>query len=777
MPQLVVAAVAAFASIGAAAALEGAVIGGITIAGWAATAIGAAIGLVISTAGALLLSRMQRKPSVPDTAQDRKQAVRSGIEPHRIIYGRALVSGPVLYIGSSGTDNEFFHVVVALAGHEVEEIEEVWINDYQIPLVPRGTDADGLNQAGGALEGTVIIHAYPGNDGFADPRLVAECPSDWTEDHVLNGIAYVYCRIEYNQDRFPSGFNSIAAVVKGKKVYDPRSVTTAWSDNAALCIRDYLTAEYGLSCDELEIDDSYFIAAANICDEVVYLDSEETLPQLRYTLNGSFKLDQTPLDIMEGMLSACGGSLVYVQGTYRLHVAAYDAPAEVLTASSFAGPLKVQTKVPRRELFNAVDGTYINPDQKWSAVSFPRVSVGDFIAEDGATIPRDAEFPFTTDRAAVQRLARIQLLIARRPITLEASFKYAQIRFACWDTVALTLDDFGWDEKVFRIRSWKFDPVSGIVTMRMQEEYSTNYSWTYLDAGPDLTTPDSTLVSPLDIPTPTDLTVTPTTAINVDGATVPALQVVWAVAAHPFVTATEVQWKADGDPAWSSREIAKPTYQLIISPVLSGVTYNVRARAVALLVRSDWTGTVDEDGGADTTAPSAPGSIAATATSVGIRLTWTKPPETDFAGVEIYENTTSGESGWVLIASGYHATGYVRSGLGGGLTRYYITRSYDRTGNFSAFTGAVSATSAEVGTTDVSANAFSKLNSTKANDSITVYGNVTYTAISLTVVVPDTATRVKIEGMIDLSQSGTLPSGSGGSGDSGGGSAEGGEGE
>lgn len=964
MPAVAVAAAAAAASIGTAAALEGAVIAGITISSTVATIIGSVAGLVVATAGSMLLSSMAKKPSVPDTAQDRKQAVRSGIEPHRIVYGRTLVSGPVLYIGSSGTDNEFFHIVVALAGHEVAEIQEVWINDYQINLVPRGSNgSDSLDQAGGEVGGTIRIHAYDGSQTDADPLLMAECPSDWTSAHILAGIAYIYVRIQYDQDRFPSGFQSIAAVLKGKKVYDPRTDTTAWSDNAALCIRDYLVSGYGLACAADEVDDSYIEAAANICDEAVALDSAETMFQARYQLNGSFKLDQTPIDIMEQLISACAGTLIYIQGAYRLQVGAYEPPGVTLTASEFAGPLSVTTRVPRREVFNSVVGTYINPAQKWTAVSFPMVTVDTFLAEDnGEVIQRDVEFPFTTDRAMCQRLARIQLLIARRPVTIEAPFKYGAIRVTAGQTVAITLDEFAWHEKDFRVKSWKFDVNTGIVTLTMQEEYSTNYSWTYLDAGPDLSTPDSGLVNSLDIPAPTGLTVAPTAQVNADGYTVSALLVTWTNGAHPFVTATEIQWKQAGDSAWSSREVARPTNQIIIAPVISGVTYQVRARSVANLVRSAWTSTGTGDGAYDSTAPGVPTDGEVFAQKNGLHVAWTPPSDKDLAAVEVWESTSSDPGGRYYISEGKR--GYNRTGIGGGVTLWFWLRSRDLTGNVSAFVGPYSGTSNSFGSTDfasniapvgvyagipsgaisginvivntldnklyrwtgsawilviddaeyiaaakitgaltdsqiadlaaakltgqitttqitdgaistpklaagsvstakiaadavtaseiatnaitaakiqagavetakiaagavtadkilaneawfnqltagigsfgglratelvadevvitsslqvggsvigrpqLAANAATKLYSTKANDTITVYGGTTYTALSLTVAVPDTAGRVLIYGMIDLSQSLTLPGGSGGSGDSGNGSAEGGE--
>ena len=47
------------------------------------------------------------------------------------------------------------------------------------------------------------------------------------------GIACMYMRLEYDQDVFADGLPTFTAVVEGKKVYDPRNSTTAYSANAA----------------------------------------------------------------------------------------------------------------------------------------------------------------------------------------------------------------------------------------------------------------------------------------------------------------------------------------------------------------------------------------------------------------------------------------------------------------------------------------------------------------------------------------------------------------
>ena len=60
------------------------------------------------------------------------------------------------------------------------------------------------------------------------------------------------------------------ADVQGKKVYDPRSGITAYSNNPWLCIRDYLTdTRYGCRVPAAMIDDASFISEANYAEQRV----------------------------------------------------------------------------------------------------------------------------------------------------------------------------------------------------------------------------------------------------------------------------------------------------------------------------------------------------------------------------------------------------------------------------------------------------------------------------------------------------------------------------
>lgn len=732
-----VAAAAAFASWGATAALTGAVILGATITATAASLIGAVVGLVVSAAGAMLLASTVKRPSLPDYAQDRKLAVRSGIEPRRVVYGRSLVSGPPVYMGSSGSQKEYVHVVLVVAGHPIDGFEEVWINNQRIVLNAAGVGGmDGLDRAGGAFGGTVRIHTFDGTQVAASGALQTDIPSDWTADHKLLGLAYIYVRILFSREHFEQ-FDTISAVVRGKKVYDPRDASTAWSPNAALCILDYLTSTDGIGADLAEeVEETYWEAAANICDEPVALTSGGSVTEPRYELHGSFKLDQTPIDIVRDLLSSCGGALTYVNGRYRLHVAAYESPAVTLTQTDLAGDIRVIPTPPRRSVINRIHGTYIDPAQKWVGVAFPPVEVSTFEAEDGEVIIHDAPFPFCTSRTQVQRLARIALLRARRGLTVEVPLKLTGHQITAWSTFGLTMPDFSWTNKAFRVLSWRYDPASKIITITAQEEQSSSYTWLYSDAGPDLSTDTPTLASPLDIAAPASLTLSATTDIQDDGSTVPALLVTWVSPANPFVTATEVQWRRNGTTPWSAVEVPMPGNRVVLAPLLSNVDYDVRVRAKGGLRLSAWTSTATDTVEPDTTAPGLPTSISATGTSTGISIAWTKPADNDFQAVEVWENTSSSTTGRYYVGES-SGGGFLRSGLGGGVQRWYWLRSRDRTGNLSAFTSSVNATSSTVGTADITQWAASGWKSTAANNTVG-FDDIDFTTVlSASITVPD----------------------------------------
>lgn len=278
-------------------------IGG-SIAAYSVAASNPWLAAAILVGTTVVAGQLAPKPEIPNLArelEDRTRMVRQSITNRRILYGQAKVSGPLLFVDST-EGNDTLHLVVAIAGHEIQGYKAFFINDDEI--FPRGDqDAslvevlgmpsinDFLDKSRGNLgrraaeeqqkensdfpnqEFTnyrpfVKVRSFKGTDSqIVDPILNSE--TVWTADHTLSGVAYIYARIKFNNEVFPNGIPTIRCIAEGKKVYDPRTQTTGYTDNAALCLRDYLLdTEYGLGASSDEIDEDSFISGANLADEI-----------------------------------------------------------------------------------------------------------------------------------------------------------------------------------------------------------------------------------------------------------------------------------------------------------------------------------------------------------------------------------------------------------------------------------------------------------------------------------------------------------------------------
>ena len=129
-----------------------AIIVGLTTVGFSEVAALAVLNIGVQLAGLALLGALSRKlidiPDLQQTAKNNLLTVRGTLEHQRIIYGEILVSGPLSYINASGTHNEnLFHSVV-VAGHEIEDMTDMWFDDIRIHEADIDWAGNGLVHSG-----------------------------------------------------------------------------------------------------------------------------------------------------------------------------------------------------------------------------------------------------------------------------------------------------------------------------------------------------------------------------------------------------------------------------------------------------------------------------------------------------------------------------------------------------------------------------------------------------------------------------------------------------
>jgi hypothetical protein len=425
--------------------------------------------------------------------RDNLVTVRQPISHWRYIYGRDRVPGALTFMHESADDK--LHIVITFAGHVCEEIEAIQFNDEVVPL-----DVDG--NATGRYAGYVRIKKSLGAEaGQPFPDLVAESEGKWTDTWRQSGRTKIYVRLTFSPDIFPTGLPNITAIIKGKKVYDPRTATEVWSDNASLCQADFLCdAPAGLgSVYAVEIDEPQLIAAANIDDEPVNLAAGGT--EKRYTLNGSFFVNAEPRTPLGRMLTANAGKARYIGGVWRLHPAAYATPTITLNEGDVRAVPHITPRLSGADLANGVKGLYVSEDNYWQSTDFPPITNATYLAEDeGERSWRELDLPFTKSAATAQRIAKIELEQVRQQIGVDWPGKFTCYRLQPGDTVKLDFTLLGWSEKVFEVEQagLVFEEDDGIrigCDMVLRETASSVFDWnsgeeTIVDPAPDTNLPD-----------------------------------------------------------------------------------------------------------------------------------------------------------------------------------------------------------------------------------------------------------------------------------------------
>lgn len=687
---------------------------GASVAGMsAATALGFAaftatqiIGMALINgvlAGASML--LQKKPAMGDfstEAASQTIMAKDPVSPRQLVYGNTKISGTVVFLHKTGTKGEFIHMILAVAGHKISSVDEIYFEDELVEI-----DEDGNGT--GKWEDFLRIKTHLGDDDqTADTDLIAEAGNNeddepiWTTDHRLRGIAYLYIRFKYSNDLYPNGIPNVSVIVKGKPVYDPRTEATAYSCNPVLCNRDYLVdSRLGLNVATAAINVSSFNEAANACDEDIALADGGT--EKLFEAHGVVDMSMTPEDILGRLRSSFGAICYPCGGVWYCRAGIWRTPTmATLTDSDCRDFPTVQVAVSRRELFNAINGIYVSPINNWQAATYPVVKSDSYATLDGEVIYRDFPLAFTKSPTMAQRLAKQELLKVRQPITCVYKGNLSALQFMVGDNVPVTLSQMGWANKYFEVTDVRIvgdtdsagNPLIG-VDLTLRETASSIFDWSTDEESLIDTAPNTNLPSPYDVPAPTNLQVfsgNDELYIKGDGTVFTRARLTWDLALWASVQSGggyEIEYKQSSSPDWI--EIGKVKGNLseyFIPDVEDGVQYDfrIRSRSVAN-IPSPWATVTNYLIIGKTEPPTPPSNFLVSRQSDGTRqFSWDPPTDIlDFYGCEIRYSTDL-DAAWedmellhmgVLLASPYET-----NSLSAGTYKFSI-KSIDTTGNYS----------------------------------------------------------------------------------------------
>lgn len=387
-----------------------------------ATVLGTGISLASVVGSAVLFgvttgiqAFLAPKPQSPTRGADAQTVINQAIAPRVRVYGRAKVGGVRALFhtkdGAQGQKN--LYQAVMLASHEIDAIEEYYIGD-----VRAYPESDGrVLQAPFGLGASSYAYVW-GHLGYsdqqADGNLTSQIGEVWTAAHRLRGIAYISARFQatVNAEDFantwPGGANTaLRAVIRGAKVYDPRNNSTAWSENAALCILDYLIHQDGMKLPYARIDGASFASFANLCDEWVNIAAGGG--EKRYRLWGTVVLTEEPADVLQRMLATCDGELYETnEGKVAIRGGRWEAPDVTIEDKHILQIGEISEGKDALAAFNEVKPIYTSPNHDYQPTEAQSYANEAAKAKYGAAV-EDLALDMVPSPYQARRLAKIFL--------------------------------------------------------------------------------------------------------------------------------------------------------------------------------------------------------------------------------------------------------------------------------------------------------------------------------------------------------------------------------
>jgi hypothetical protein len=588
-------------------------------------------------AGVISNSEARRKASASADAalasynaslQDRNVTVLRNDSPWQIVYGSpAPVGGTLVAIFSSGSTDQFKHLVVVFAAHECQAIDEIYIEGD-----PLGTlDGNGWVTGGVFMEsGTARVncqkHLSPGGVDTADTFLSTAVPSKWTSAHKLSGYTYIVLTIDLNMSRFQGGPPNITAKLRGKKVYDYRTATTGYSTNPALCVADFLTSVYGYSATSGQIDNAAAIAAANACDAQ------------GFNCNGALSTDASREATLHALEDSMAGRTHWSGGVWRIMAGAWTTPVMTLTDAYLAAPIEVtQAGNPRASRYNSVRGKYIPAAQLGVTVDFTPYVVSSYVTADGPNQWLDVSYGFTGTNSECQKLSAIAVERSRAGLTINYPAHLTAWKLQPGDRVYVTNNELGFAAKTFRVVDWTHinnAPLGLVLT----EDVASMYTGTFSIADPLAAT--SNLANPYARPeAPSSLTANSGTGYLVrlgDGTIQTRVYCTWGATSQRAVLQggyAQIQWKLTGDPDgnFASTDLSPDSTSAFLTGPKDGSNITIRVRYITGVgAYGDWS-TITHAVLGKTDLPTTVSSL----NIAGKTLTWPAVSDVDLEGYRI----------------------------------------------------------------------------------------------------------------------------------------------
>ena len=517
----------------------------------------------------------------------------SDLLPYRWIMGRVRVRGLPVWSrdvdppGSDGSRVRDLHQVIVLAEGQLDAIERVWVDSEEVEFTRSGTHLTGTGKWDNRFDldehftadGTGRIPTIDLSD--KDNREAtggAVVPIQWTSEHQLRGVSYVYLRArsrvgsrrrgaeetaKKEWKRFP---RNITFLVRGNKIITPFNTDPSiaeWTNNPAAWLwwfyRNVL---------EMEVDDINLAAAraaftrnaetvtydaSQLPDE--YVDAGYSRATQRYACNGVYRETDDNQETEAEIIRAMAGHVTDYNGQTYMYAGARRTPVATLTAPTDLVD-RLGTFSPGVAL-QARGNTFTMQLRQSAQHSYTAQPVKDFV--DTQARDRDGR-QYTIDLGVARfvndkiQAARIMAIIAKETARATAAFGYRvkpgpnfeRLAWKGGDHLLLTDPGLGFTDKEVVIQKISLDKNLSVV-LELSEFDANTYDDTLVL--PNLQARDLTFGDHTIPPVPTNIIADVLARRQKDGTASLFMQFSWDERHPTRVESTNVRIREVGSPS------------------------------------------------------------------------------------------------------------------------------------------------------------------------------------------------------------------------------------
>jgi hypothetical protein len=618
-----------------------------------------------------------------------------------VIYGERLVGGTRVFMETSGTDNTYLYMAIAMTEGEINSIEEIRVDDKVVTFASSLSDGTEVEVGSGDSnfyknsESLIRIQPFFGTDSQSASSLLSTL-SSWGTNHRLRGVCYLALRFKWNQDAF-TGIPKVQAKIKGKKVVSYNSSlvaqTSAHSTNPAWCLLDYLTNErYGKGIAISEIDLQSFYDASVVCETQVEPYSGASNINI-FDTNTVLDTSQKIIDNVRELLKGCRGYLPYTGGKYKLIIETTGSASITLTEDDIIGGynLSIPTK---NERYNRVIVGFVNPERNYQVdeVQFPPIDDSSLPSADQHATMKTADggfllegrFTFKTITSPYQaeEMAEVILRRSREAITLGLNVSFDAYDLTIGDIVNITHSSLGFSAKAFRVMGITFNE-DFTIGLSLVEYQASHYTWA--TKSQVSSTPTTNLPNPFTIQPPASVTLSDQLIEYNDGTVIVALDVSIGASPDSFIDFYQVEYKLSTDSDFIIYAQGSGLNHRVLN-VIDQSTYDVRVKAVNTLgVSSTYVSASRTIVGA-IAPPSDVTGLSCNILGQEAHLSWEQIPDLDLAFYNLrFSEATDGTADWQNSVALVEKVSRPATSISvPARTGTYLIKAVDKLGNFSS---------------------------------------------------------------------------------------------